>query len=429
MDSLLSIGNEDVRFIGIWGMAGVGKTTFARVIYERIYSHFEIYCFLPNVREVSKTSDGLVCLQRKLLSLLKIRNLEIDDVYDGKKKIRNLLCRKKVLLVLDDINSLSQLENLAQKQEWFGPGSRVIVTVRDMHLLVSHGVCEKYKMKILNSSDSFKLFSLKAFKRDQPPELYLELTKSMVKYAGGLPLALEVLGSFLCGRGLSEWKDVVANMSQVPRNEILNPLKISYDGLGDAEKTMFLDIAFFFTGRLKVDVVQILKDFGLQPTIGISLLIEKSLITCGGTCQKGILEMHDLLQEMGRNVVFQESPTDTSKRSRLCSLEDINQLLRKNKGSECIQGIILKLSDSCEADWDPEAFSKLCNLRVLIILCNLHLPLGLKCLSSSLRLLEWKGYPLQDLPLGLPLDELVHLKMHCSKLKRLWSGTQVRILQ
>ncbi|OIW02449.1 hypothetical protein TanjilG_05042 [Lupinus angustifolius] len=421
MISLLSIGSQDIRFIGIWGMAGTGKTILARVIYETISSQFEIKCFLLNVREVSQTSDGLVSLQRKLLSTLKISNLEIDDLYDGKKKIMNLLCNKSVLLVLDDISHLSQLENLAKTKGWFGPCSRVIITTKDMHLLVSHGACEKYEMRILNESSSFQLFSQKAFRRDKPPEGYLEITKSMVKYAGGLPLALKVLGSFVCGRSLSQWKDALDKIKQVLPKDILNTLIIGYDGLEDAEKTLFLDIAFFFTGRSKIEVIQVLADCGLNPTIGISLLIERSLVSCCG----GILEMHDLLQEMGRNIVYQESPDDASRRSRLCSLEDINRVFRKNKGTNIIQGIVLKSSDPCEAYWHPEAFSKMDNLRVLIILCDLHLPLGLKCLSSSLKLLEWKGYPLEYLPFGLQLLELVHLKMHCSKLKQLWNGTQI----
>ncbi|KAL5076220.1 hypothetical protein RYX36_015204 [Vicia faba] len=64
------------------------------------------------------------------------------------------------------------------------------------------------------------------------------------------------------------------------------------------------------------------------------------------------------------------------------------------------------------------------NLRLLIILCDLHLSLGLKCLSSSLKVLIWRGYPMNTLPLGVQLDKLVHLQMVNSKVKQLWNGTQ-----
>ena len=54
MDSLLSLVSFDVQMIGIWGMAGLGKTTIAKVVYERIYTQFEGCCFLSNVREQSQ---------------------------------------------------------------------------------------------------------------------------------------------------------------------------------------------------------------------------------------------------------------------------------------------------------------------------------------------------------------------------------------
>ena len=42
--------------------------------------------------------------------------------------IKDRLCFKKVLLVLDDVDDLNQLEALAGDHNWFGPGSRIIVT-------------------------------------------------------------------------------------------------------------------------------------------------------------------------------------------------------------------------------------------------------------------------------------------------------------
>ncbi|QHO22388.1 TMV resistance protein N [Arachis hypogaea] len=67
------------------------------------------------------------------------------------------------------------------------------------------------------------------------------------------------------------------------------------------------------------------------------------------------LEMHDLLQEMGKNIVFQESPNDPGKRSRLWSQDDISRVLSQNKGTEAIQAIVdYARAQPYEARWFSE---------------------------------------------------------------------------
>ncbi|KAI4305610.1 hypothetical protein L6164_028966 [Bauhinia variegata] len=133
--------------------------------------------------------------------------------------------------------------------------------------------------------------------------------------------------------------------------------------------------------------------------------------------------MHDMLQEMGKNIVMHESIHDAGKRSRLWLQEDINHVLTKNKGTEVIQGIVQESHNPYEAWWDPMAFLKMCNLKILK-LEKLDLPLGLTCLSEGLRYIEWKDFPLEELPLGVNLDGLVDLRMRHSKMKQLWQGTK-----
>lgn len=62
---------------------------------------------------------------------------------------------------------------------------------------------------------------------------------------------------------------------------------------------------------------------------GLSVLVDKSLVRIS----RNKLEMHDLLQDMGREIVSQESEKEPGKRSRLWYHEDIYHVLKKNKVS------------------------------------------------------------------------------------------------
>ena len=224
---------------------------------------------------------------------------------------------------------------MAGSQEWFGRGSRVIITTRDRHLLESHGVSEKYEVQILDSDESFELFYQKAFK-EKPEQCYLELSKNVIQYAGGLPLALKVLGSFLCGRSALEWENALNKLRKVPHRDIISTLQISYEALDDIEKNIFLNIACIFKGMDKGEVTHILEICNLYPIIGINVLLEKSLLTEYYEYRRWRLGMHDMLQEMGKNIVIRESNNDVGKRSRLWLQEDIDHVLTKNKVSTCL---------------------------------------------------------------------------------------------
>ena len=156
--SLLAIQSNDVRIVGVLGMGGIGKTTLARFVYHKIFNYFDGGSFITNIREESE-KYGLLSLQQKLIcEILMKRSMNIQDVDKGVLLIKRIMCNKRILLVLDDVNQLNQLQKLAGKFNWFGPGSRVIITTRDESLLKRHNVFKIYEVKLLNKDDALHLF-------------------------------------------------------------------------------------------------------------------------------------------------------------------------------------------------------------------------------------------------------------------------------
>ena len=145
-------------------------------------------------------------------------------------------------------------------------------------MLVDYGVLKIYKPNGLDYDDALRLFSLKAFKKEQPEEDYMQLSQKVVEYASGLPLALVTLGSFLVGRTIEDWQSALDSFKNI-KGDIHNILKISYDGLEEMWKEIFLDIACFFRGHDKDEVIQILENCGFDARIGVSVLVERSLLT------------------------------------------------------------------------------------------------------------------------------------------------------
>ena len=67
IESLLDTKSDGVRMVGIYGLGGIGKTTIAKAVHNKIADRFEGCSFLMNVRENSRLPNGIIQLQEKLL--------------------------------------------------------------------------------------------------------------------------------------------------------------------------------------------------------------------------------------------------------------------------------------------------------------------------------------------------------------------------
>ncbi|XP_042958114.1 disease resistance protein RPV1-like [Carya illinoinensis] len=367
----LHMESNDVRFLGIHGMGGVGKTTLAEIIYYRASIQFEGSTFISCIREDSRTC-GLASLQKQLLSMIMQEEIRIWDHHQGIMVIRTRLQNKKVLIILDDVDSLKQLMALVGNQKWFGPGSRVIITCRDSHLLITHGVNDIYKVELLQTTDALQLFSLSAFKQTHPIENYKEISMDFVNYTQGLPLALKVLGSFLFGRTIDAWKSARDQLEAIPNKEVMDILQISFDGLEESQQKLFLDVACFPQASL-----QLRDSFKeIYPAIDIEVLVDKSLIN---KSEYGRLSMYDLLKKMGQEIVRRECPKEPGRRSRLFRVEDVYHMLKNDTVLNNLK--YLDLSDSENLIETPN-LTEAPNLEKIYLagcesLCEVHPSIGL----------------------------------------------------
>ncbi|XP_016203963.1 TMV resistance protein N-like [Arachis ipaensis] len=425
--SLLRMNSSDqVHMVGIHGVGGIGKTALACAVHNLIADHFDGTCFLEDVRENSKR-HGLAHLQNILLSeILGKEEIKIVSVQQGTSRIQRRLCQKKVLLLLDDVDDHKQLQAIAGKPDWFGPGSRVIITTRDTHLLKYHGVENTYEVEGLNEAESFQLLIKHAFKNGYDSSSnYVDVLTRTITYASGLPLALEVIGSHLYEKKVEDWESALDKFERHLDNRIYEILRVSFDALGKEEQSVFLDIACCFKGYELKEITDLLQaHYGSCMKYHIGVLFEKSLIKIN--LYDLSVTMHDLIENMGKEIALEESPEMPEKRSRLWFYEDIVKVLQDNLGTSTIEIIYLEFpllerkgdEDSFEKEgnkdvevkWDGTAFKEMKNLKTLIIKngCFSECP---KYLPNSLRVLEWWRFPSEWLPNDFQPKKLSILKL------------------
>ncbi|PHU10282.1 hypothetical protein BC332_22142 [Capsicum chinense] len=305
----------------ICGIGGIGKTTLTKFVYNLNFVYFEISCFLANIRETSKLPNGLITLQKQLLStFLKNEKVKISSVDEGIIKIRNALCYRKVLLVLDDVDEPDLVEAIFDMKDWFGYGSKIIVT-RHKSLLRPQLGLEVHEVEILYTVEANELFNFHAFGEKNPiSEDYnykeKEYSEEVIEWCRGLPLALQVIASSLAGKSKDVWRSAIEKLREIPTNKIVEKLRLSYELLeDDHDQNLFLHLSCFFVGMKKDFVVRILDKCEFYTLVGIQNLIDKCLVTIDEHVND--IRMHELVRDMGRDIVCREAPVDPGKRTRL----------------------------------------------------------------------------------------------------------------
>uniref|UniRef100_A0A1J3H866 ADP-ribosyl cyclase/cyclic ADP-ribose hydrolase n=1 Tax=Noccaea caerulescens TaxID=107243 RepID=A0A1J3H866_NOCCA len=438
MSELLDLESEEVKMIGIWGSSGIGKTTIARVLFNRLSRHFQGRIYIDR-RFVAKSMDIYsknnpddynmkLHLQEKFLcKILDRRMIEVDHLGAVKGKLKDM----KVLIFIDDLDDQVVLDTLVGGDEWFGPRSRIIVVTKDKQILRGHGIECVYEVGLPSEELALQMFCQNAFRQNSPPDGFMELASEVADRAGRLPLGLNLLGSSMRGRNEKYWVDMLPTLRKGLDGKIQKALRVSYDGLERKEyKALFRYIACFFNGD-EVDTIKLmLADSEMNVNIGLETLIDKSLIHVLPLHEKNIVEMHSLVEEMGKEIVRDQSD-EPGEREFVTDSKDVCEVLEDNTGTRKVRGISLDIYKTDELQIHKEAFKKMSNLRFVNLYTRKwdhnkevkwHLHEDFNIFPPKLRHLGFDGYPMRRMPSNFRPENLVKLRMEGSKLEKLWKG-------
>ncbi|CAN1195541.1 Disease resistance protein L6 [Linum perenne] len=364
VEDMLDLGSQGVKVVGLHGMGGIGKTTLATAVYNKVSAYFDRYSFVKDIRETQKQHDGVLILYKKLISnILRMDSVEsIVDISEAKKIIRESITRFKILVVLDDVDEKFKFEEVLGDPESFASGSRFIVTSRDKKVMgsLSKGQSKLYEVQGMDPIRSLQLFCKHAFKKDSPQSGFEALSNKIISTTGGLPLTLKVIGSLLYQEEEVVWKEKLEQLRKIPEEEVMERLKISYDGLRYEAQQIFLDIACFCIGENKEIASYMWSDCDLYPTLNVNILVQRSMLNIG---DENEFLMHDQLRDMGREIVRREDIERPWMRSRIWSKEEAHELLLNNKGTNQIKSIRLANSASDLLEVGSSCFTDMSELR------------------------------------------------------------------
>ncbi|XP_056162270.1 disease resistance protein L6-like [Syzygium oleosum] len=360
--------DKDVRVLGIHGTPGIGKTTLAKAVYNKIHRLFQRCSFLSIIGENAASNGLIMGLQEQLISDLRRKERRrLGTLDEGTNVIKTSFREMKVLILLDGVYSSDQIKHLVREFKWFGPGSRILMTVREIDVLDGYrdGVADKYEVGEMGPAQALQLFRMHAFREctHEEEDEYDSLSSDIVGIIGGIPFAIEVTASFLHkNKGERQiWQHTLDTLRRRPEDKFQKVIQLSYDSLQDETKEIFLDIACFFIGT----------DHRIPPYMwcarnydpsGILTLCNMGLVKIG---ENNELLMHNQLRECGRETVRTQDPLEPRNRNRLWNHIDALSTFNGEQSPSRVEALGLTFDGGQSECFRCERFSDLGCLRFL----------------------------------------------------------------
>ncbi|XP_066338728.1 disease resistance protein RGA5-like [Miscanthus floridulus] len=243
--------SAEQRIVSIVGFGGLGKTTLAKAVYDKLKPQFNCTAFVS----VSRDPDIMKVLKDILYELDKNEYKDIHNTALGQQHLTDLvhefLENKRYLIVIDDIWDTEPWEIIRCALPENVLKSRIITTTRIIDVAEHVGGC--YKLKPLTHHNSKMLFYGRIFGSESDcPKQFSDVSQKILKKCGGVPLAILTTSSLLANksRNIKVWYDVCESVGKgLANNPSIDGMRkillLSYYDLTPTLKTCLLYLSIF----------------------------------------------------------------------------------------------------------------------------------------------------------------------------------------
>ncbi|KAK9690456.1 hypothetical protein RND81_09G128900 [Saponaria officinalis] len=388
--------SNNVDFVTIVGIGGLGKTALAQLVYNdsKIEKAFDLRLWVC-------VSDDFV--MEKIFQKM-LGGKDGSKIEELQREVRKLIQGKQYLLVLDDVwsESRDEWDNLKSFLNLGGTGSRVMVTSRSKKVARVAGDNLMYELKGLSEENSWNLFKRLAFEQGKEPmnsvDRFFDIGKEIVKKCVNVPLSIRVVGSMLYDQDESKWLSLKsANLMEIGEGDdsIMPILKYSYYHLTPALKSCFSYCALFP------------KDFVIEKQLLIRLWLAQGCLENPHDCRSEEDVGEEYFSILLHRCFFQDALKNICGEINFCKMHDlIHDLALEVAGKETI------MCDSLKEKFDKRIRHLSFTVNGYNLLASTCTQLSeMKKLRTFFRVVEWKSRNLFELNLTIICSHLRQLRV------------------
>uniref|UniRef100_A0A0D9X4U0 AAA+ ATPase domain-containing protein n=1 Tax=Leersia perrieri TaxID=77586 RepID=A0A0D9X4U0_9ORYZ len=223
MDVQVSINRT--KFVSVFGSGGLGKTTLAKAVYDKLKPGFDCGAFVlvgqkPDMKKVFR--DILIDLDKQTYTN---SNMMLLDERQLINELQEFVRKKRCFIVIDDIWDKKSWELIRCALQENNCRSRVVTTTRNFDVATCVG--DVYKMQPLSHDESKKLLYTRIVDSEDESihRTSAEACDKILKKCGGVPLAIVTIASLLANKPRDEW------------SAVYNSIGLGHGGNDDVENT------------------------------------------------------------------------------------------------------------------------------------------------------------------------------------------------